>query len=282
MVVTAVLVYAILMSDRFGFRPVELIISLLVGVIAVCYLVEMFIAPVDWRAAALHTVLPQLPDSEALLLAVGIIGATVMPHAVYLHSGLTQGRIPARNAAETRTVLRISNTEVVVALAIAGLVNMAMVMMAASAFHAGHPDVAEIETAYHTLAPLLGGAAAVVFLISLLASGVSSSTVGTMAGQMIMQGFVALSIPVWVRRLATMIPAFVVVALGVNATRALVISQVLLSIALPLPMIALLIFTRRKDLMGEFVNGALTHAAAIVGAAVVLGLNAFLIWQVFS
>jgi manganese transport protein len=279
MVVTAVLVYAILMSDRFGFRPVELIISLLVGVIAVCYLVEMFIAPVGWRAAALGTVLPQLPDSEALLLAVGIIGATVMPHAVYLHSGLTQGRIPARNAAETRTVLRISNTEVVVALAIAGLVNMAMVMMAAAAFHAGHPDVAEIETAYHTLAPLLGGAAAVVFLISLLASGVSSSTVGTMAGQMIMQGFVALSIPVWVRRLATMIPAFVVVALGVNATRALVISQVLLSIALPLPMIALLIFTRRKDLMGEFVNGALTHAAAIVGAAVVLGLNGFLIWQ---
>jgi manganese transport protein len=282
MVVTAVLVYAILMSDRFGFRPVELIISLLVGVIAVCYLVEMFIAPVGWRAAALGTVLPQLPDSEALLLAVGIIGATVMPHAVYLHSGLTQGRIPARNAAETRTVLRISNTEVVVALAIAGLVNMAMVMMAAAAFHAGHPDVAEIETAYHTLAPLLGGAAAVVFLISLLASGVSSSTVGTMAGQMIMQGFVGFRIPVWVRRLVTMIPAFVVVALGVNATRALVISQVLLSIALPLPMIALLIFTRRKDLMGEFVNGALTHAAAIVGAAVVLGLNAFLIWQVFS
>jgi manganese transport protein len=279
MVVTAVLVYAILMSDRFGFRPVELIISCLVGVIGLCYLVEMLVAPVDWRAAALHTVLPQLPDSEALLLAVGIIGATVMPHAVYLHSGLTQGRIPARNAKETRTVLRISNTEVVVALAIAGLVNMAMVMMAASAFHAGHAEVAEIETAYHTLAPLLGGAAAAVFLVSLLASGVSSSTVGTMAGQMIMQGFVGFRIPVWLRRLVTMIPAFVVVALGVNATRALVLSQVILSIALPLPMIALLMFTRRRDLMGEFVNGALTHAAAIVGAAVVLGLNGFLIWQ---
>jgi len=282
MAVTAVLVYAILMSDRFGFRPVELIISVLVGVIGLCYLVEMFIAPVDWPAAALHMVLPQLPDSEALLLAVGIIGATVMPHAIYLHSGLTQGRIPARNAGETRTVVRISNTEVVVALAIAGLVNIAMVMMASAAFHAGHADVAEIETAYHTLAPLLGGAAATVFLVSLLASGLSSSTVGTMAGQMIMQGFVSWSIPVWVRRLVTMIPAFVVVAMGANPTRALVLSQVLLSLALPLPMIALIMFTRRRDLMGEFANGALTHAAAIVGAAVVLGLNGFLIWEVVA
>jgi manganese transport protein len=258
------------------------IISSLVGVIGVCYLVEMLIAPVDWRTAALGTVLPRLPDAEALMLAVGIIGATVMPHAVYLHSGLTQGRIPARNAGETRTVLRISNTEVVVALAIAGLVNMAMVMMAASAFHAGHSDVAEIETAYHTLTPLLGGAAAAVFLVSLLASGVSSSTVGTMAGQMIMQGFVGFRIPVWVRRLVTMIPAFVVVGMGVNATYALVLSQVMLSIALPLPMIALLMFTRRRAVMGEFVNGRVTHAAAIIGAAVVLALNGFLIWQVLA
>jgi manganese transport protein len=282
MVATALIVYGILMSDRFGFRPVELIISCLVAVIGVCYLVEMFIAPVDWGAAARHTVLPRLADGEALLLAVGIIGATVMPHAVYLHSGLTQDRIPARNPAETRTVLRISNTEVVVALAIAGLVNMAMVMMASSAFHAGHAEVAEIETAYHTLTPLLGGAAATVFLVSLLASGVSSSTVGTMAGQMIMQGFVGFRIPVWVRRLVTMIPAFVVVGMGVNATRALVLSQVMLSIALPLPMIALLWFTRRKDVMGAFANGALTNAAAIIGAAVVLALNGFLIWQLLS
>jgi manganese transport protein len=245
-------------------------------------LIEMFIAPVDWGQAALHTVMPELADSEALLLAVGIIGATVMPHAVYLHSGLTQARIPARNATETRMVVRISNTEVVIALAIAGLVNMAMVMMASSAFHAGHSDVAEIETAYHTLTPLLGGAAAAVFLISLLASGVSSSTVGTMAGQMIMQGFVGFRIPVWVRRLVTMIPAFVVVALGVNATRALVVSQVMLSIALPLPMIALMMFTRRADLMGAFANSRLTNAAAVIGAAAVLALNGFLIVQLIS
>ncbi|HLH92353.1 MAG TPA: Nramp family divalent metal transporter [Xanthobacteraceae bacterium] len=280
MVVTALIVYLILMSDRFGFRPVELIIGNIVAVIGLCYLIEMFIAPIDWRAAALHTAVPQLPDSGALLLAVGIIGATVMPHAIYLHSGLTQARIPAHNAAERRRVARISNIEVVVALSIAGLVNIAMVMMAASAFHAGHSEVAEIETAYHTLTPLLGAAAAAVFLISLLASGLSSSTVGTMAGQMVMQGFVGFRIPVWVRRLVTMIPAFLVVGLGVNATRALVVSQVLLSIALPLPMVALLMFTRRRDVMGEFVNGRLTQAAAVAGAAAVLVLNAVLIWQV--
>src|SRR5216683_6531448 len=248
MIVTGVIVYAILMFERFGFRPVELIIGNLVAVIALCYLIQMFIAPVDWRAAALHTVLPQIPDAGALLLAVGIIGATVMPHAVYLHSGLTQARIPTRDDGEKRMVVRISNTEVMVALAIAGLINMAMVMMAASAFHAGHSDVAEIETAYHTLTPLLGIAAAGVFLVSLLASGVSSSAVGTMAGQLIMQGFVEFRIPIWLRRLVTMAPAFVVVALGVNATKALVVSQVVLSIALPLPMIALLMFTRRPDI----------------------------------
>ena len=194
------------MFERRGFRPIELIIGTLVAVIALCYLIEMFIAPVDWRAAAVHTVLPQIADGEALLLAVGIIGATVMPHAVYLHSGLTQARIPARDASEKRKIVRISNTEVIVALAVAGMVNMAMVMMASSAFHAGHSDVAEIGTAYHTLTPLLGGAAASVFLVSLLASGVSSSTVGTLAGQMIMQGFVGFRIPIWVRRLVTMLP----------------------------------------------------------------------------
>ena len=205
-----------------------------------------------------------------------------MPHAIYLHSGLTQARVPARNDAERRKVLRFSNREVVVALAVAGLVNMAMVMMASSAFHAGHPEVAEIETAYHTLTPLLGAAAAGVFLLSLIASGVSTSTVGTMAGQMIMQGFVGFRIPIWLRRLVTMVPAFVVVALGVNATNALVISQVVLSIALPLPMIALLIFTGRRDIMGAFTNSRLTRVVALAGTAVVLALNVVLIAQTLS
>ena len=250
--------------------------------IALCYLVEMFIAPVDWRSAALHLAVPQIADGQALLLAVGIIGATVMPHAVYLHSGLTQARIPPRNEVEKRRLVRISNHEVIAALTVAGLVNIAMVLMASAAFHSGHPEVAEIETAYHTLIPLLGGAAATVFLVSLLASGVSSSTVGTLAGQMIMQGFVGFRIPIWLRRLVTMLPAFAVVALGVDTTEALVLSQVVLSITLPLPMIALILFTRRPDLMGRFANRWPTQAAAGIGAVVVLTLNALLLAETFG
>ncbi len=282
MLVTAVIVYGILMLERLGFRPVELIIGNLVVIIALCYLIEMFVAPVNWRSAAAHLVVPELAGAQALLLAVGIIGATVMPHAVYLHSGLTQGRIPSRGDGDKRLLVRISNIEVIIALAVAGLVNMSMVMMASGAFHEGHSDVAEIESAYYTLVPLFGIGAAGVFLLSLLASGVSSSTVGTMAGQVIMQGFVGFSIPIWVRRLVTMIPAFVIVGMGVNATKALVISQVVLSIALPLPMIALLIFTRRKDIMGPFVNGPVTNVAAVVGTAIVLLLNGILIAQTFG
>jgi manganese transport protein len=270
------------MFENFGFRPIELIIGAMVGLIGLCYLIELFIAPVDWIAAATHTVVPQIPDAGALLLAVGIIGATVMPHAVYLHSGLTQARIPVRDDAERRLVLRFSNQEVVVAFTFAGRVKMAMVIMASSAFHAGHSDVAEIETAYHTLTPLLGIGAAGVFLVSLIASGMSSSTVGTMAGQMIMQGFIGFRIPIWLRRHVTMAPSFVVVALGANATDALVLSQAVLSIALPLPMIALLMFTRRSDLMGPFANGRLTHLAGLIGTALVLLLNTFLVLQILG
>jgi len=222
---------------------------------------------------------PSLPGAAALTIAVGIIGATVMPHAIYLHSGLTQGRVSVKTDDARRRLVRFSNIEVVVALTVAGLVNMAMVIMAAAAFHAGHSDVAEIETAYHTLSPLLGPAAAGIFLVSLLASGISSSAVGTMAGQMIMQGFVGFRIPVWLRRLLTMIPAFVVVALGVNATQSLVLSQVVLSIALPVPMIALVWFTRRTDIMGAFANGRLTDLAAIIGTIIILVLNIVLLLQ---
>jgi manganese transport protein len=282
MAVTAVLTYAILMFDRRGFRPMELIIGALVGAIALCYVVEMFIAPIDWGAAAFHSFAPQLPDAGALTIAVGIVGATIMPHAIFLHSGLTQNRVSARDDNERRKLVRFSNIEVVIALGVAGLVNMAMVLMAASAFHEGHSDVAEIETAYATLTPLLGAGAAGVFMVSLLASGLSSSAVGTMAGQMIMQGFVGFRIPILARRLITMIPAFVVVALGVNATNALVVSQVILSLALPAPVIALLMFTRRRDLMGAFANSRLTNIAAVVGTLIILVLNAILLLQAFG
>jgi manganese transport protein len=282
MAATAVVTYGILMFEGLGFRPIELIIGSLVTVIGLCYLVEMLIVPVDWPSAAVHTIVPQIADSEALLLAVAIIGATIMPHAVYLHSGLTQARMPVRNDNERRKLLRFSNQEVIIALAVAGLVNMAMVMMASAAFHGGHPDVAEIETAYHTLTPLLGAAAAGIFLLSLIVSGVSASTVGTMAGQMIMQGFVGFRIPIWLRRIVTMAPAFVVVALGVNATQAMVLSQIILSLTLPAPMIALLVFTRRAAIMGAYADGDAVNAAAALAAVAVLGFHAVLLWQALT
>ena len=282
MAAIAVITMAILMLERGGFRPLELAIAALVAVIGFCYLAEMFIAPIDWRAAGWGSVAPRLPDAQALTIAVGVIGATVMPHAIYLHSALMQVRPSPRNDGERATLVKFSNREVLIALAAAGLVNMAMVVMASAAFHAGHSDVSEIETAYHTLTPLLGAGAAGLFLVALLASGVSSSVVGTMAGQVIMQGFVRFTIPIWLRRLVTMIPSFVVVALGVNATNALVASQVVLSFALPIPMIALVIFTRRPDIMGRFANGAAVQAAAIAGTIVILALNVLLLLQTFG
>src|SRR5947209_4692329 len=188
MVITGIATYAILTLQRGGFRPIDLLIGGLVGVIGASYLVELLIAPPDWSAAAFHAVMPRLDSGEAVLLAIGIVGATVMPHAIYLHSGLTQDRVLPRTDGEQRRLLRFSNREVVLALGLAGLVNMAMVAMAASVFHDGvHDDVAEISTAYHTLIPVLGSCAAGVFLVSLIASGLSSSAVGTIAGQVIMQ-----------------------------------------------------------------------------------------------
>src|SRR4051794_15577689 len=229
MMITGVASYAMLMLQRGGFRPIELLIGGLVGVIGASYLIELFIAPPDWSGVMFHAVVPRLDDGDAVLLAVGIIGATVMPHAIYVHSGFTQDRIVPRTDGERRRLLRFSNREVVLALGLAGLVNMAMVAMAASVFHDGvHDDVAQIDTAYHTLIPVLGSCAAGVFLVSLIASGLSSSAVGTIAGQVIMQGFMQYRIPLWIRRLVTMVPAFAVVALGIDATRALILSQVVL------------------------------------------------------
>jgi len=282
MTITAVATYALLLLERRGYRSVELAIGALVAVIAVCYLAEVLIAPVDWAAAGLGSVMPRLAAPEALTIAVGIIGATVMPHALYLHSGLTQHRGAARDDRERRVLVGYSNREVLIALGVAGLVNMAMVVMAAAAFHLGHDDVAEIGTAYHTLTPLLGPAAAGFFLTSLIASGLSSSAVGTMAGQMIMQGFLRVSVPLWLRRLVTMVPAFVVVALGVDSTKALVLSQVVLSFVLPLPLVALVLFTRRRDLMGAFANTRLMDLTAMAGAALIVLLNVVLLLQTFG
>jgi manganese transport protein len=274
---TMVLTWALLTLQSRGFRPIELIIAGFVGLIGLCYLIELTISPPDWRLLAWHAVVPRIQDSNALTIAVGIVGATIMPHAIYLHSALMPGRVPTRDQAEQAAVIRYSNIEVLIALGFAGLINLAMVAMAASMFHAGHPEVAAIETAYHTLLPLMGGFAAVVFMASLLASGLSSSVVGTMAGQTIMADFVGFQTPLWLRRLLTMVPAFVVVAIGVDPTRALVISQVILSLALPVPMIALLILVFRRDVVGAFVPGPVTRVASAIGTVVVLGLNMVLL-----
>jgi manganese transport protein len=282
-VLTGITTYLILMLERLGFRPLEKFIAAFVVVIAACYVVETVLAKPQFSQIAYHSVVPWMGNSDAVLLAVGVIGATVMPHAVYLHSGLTQNRIVPRNADEKRSIFRFNTKEVIIAMTLAGLINLSMMFMAASAFHnSGQTGIADIQSAYKTLTPLLGSASAAVFLVSLLASGISSSAVGTMAGQVIMQGFVGFSIPLWLRRLITMLPTFIIVAIGIDPTRTLVISQVILSLVLPMPIISLIYFTRRKDIMGVLVNKRIVTVTATICAAVILALNLLLLYLAFG
>jgi manganese transport protein len=281
--VTGAATYGILLLQGRGFRPLEAVITGLVGVIAVCYVIESALSRPAWGQVVYHTAVPWLGGGQSVLFAVGIIGATVMPHVLFLHSSLTQQRIIPRSEGEARRIFRFSIPDVVLAMGLAGLINMAMLYMAAATFNAhGVSNIADISSAYRTLTPLLGGGASLVFAISLLASGLSSSTVGTMAGQIIMQGFVGFSIPIWARRLITMLPALVVAAIGVDPTRTLVLSQVVLSFVLPLPVITLIYFTRRKDLMGSLVNHRATTVLAGACGALILVLNAILLYQTFG
>lgn len=283
MLLTAATTYVMLLLEGRGFRPIEALITTLVGVMAGCYVIELFLAHPKWTMIAYHSVSPLLSGRESLVLAVGIIGATVMPTAIYLHSDLTKGRIVPTSVAQAVQIVRWSNREIVVALSVAGFVNMAMLVMAAAVFHDGmRSDVATIENAYHTLTPLLGQAAATVFLVSLLASGLSSSVVGTMAGQVIMQGFVGFKIPLWLRRAVTMLPPVVVIAAGYSPTQVLVISQVVLSLTLPIPIVALIVLTRRADVMGLLVNRRLTTQISIVATAVITVLNLALLLSIAS
>ena len=282
LLITFAITWGLLSIQSRGFRPIELIITGFVGIISLAYLVELFIAPPDWGQVLFHTVVPQLNGPDSVTLAVGIVGATVMPHAIYLHSALMTDRVQARSDQERRRLLKYSNAEVLLALSLAGLVNMAMVAMAATMFHQGHSDVGEIETAYRTLLPLMGVVAAGAFMTSLLASGLSSSVVGTMAGQVIMQDFVGFRIPMWVRRCVTMVPAVIVVAMGVHPTDALVFSQVILSLMLPVPMIALFVLIRRPGVMAGFAIGFGMQALAAAATVVVLGLNLILLLQSFG
>ena len=279
LVVVGVITYGILAYGGRGFRRIELLIAGFVTVISLCYVIELVIAPPDWGRFAYHAVVPQLAGPDSVTLAVGIVGATVMPHALYLHSSLTQNRVPVTEDRQRSMLIAFSHREVLMALGIAGLVNLAMLAMAATTFHTSGREVAEIETAYHTLVPLLGTGAAAVFMISLLASGVSSSVVGTMAGQAIMRDFVRFRIPLWLRRVVTMLPAFVIVALGVDSTRALVMSQVILSLVLPIPVVALLLMTGSREVMGVFVNRRFTRTVAWLAASLVLVMNVVLLLQ---
>ena len=274
--------YGMVLLQNRGFRPLEILITGFVSLIGLAYLAEILLAPPDWAEFATSALVPRLAGSHSITLAVGIIGATVMPHVLYLHSSLTAARIPARHAQDRRRLIRFSNREVVVALSIAGLINMAMLTMAAQAFHKTAADVADIATAYKTLTPLLGAGAASLFMVALLSSGFSSSVVGTMAGQVIMQDFVGFAIPLWLRRLVTMVPSVIVVALGMDETQALVNSQVVLSLVLPVPLVSLLIIARSPRLMGAFRLGRITLAGAGLAAVIILILNIMLLADTFG
>ncbi len=278
---TAVCTFLILGLQRYGFRPLEIVITLLVSVIAVSYLVETLIIRPDFGVLVYHTFVPEFSGAESVLLATGILGATVMPHAIFLHSALTQDRIVVKEPDKLKRLFRFEILDVTIAMGIASLVNMAMLIMAAATFHShGLTNVATIEDAHITLEPLLGKAASWIFAVSLLASGLSSSTVGTSAGQIIMQGFLHRHIPVWLRRLLTMIPSITVIALGLDPTRTLVMSQVILSFGLPFAIIPLIMFTRNKKVMGILVNRKTTTLLVSVVAALIVFLNLYLIYQV--
>src|SRR5436190_8185717 len=282
-VLTGVASFAILGLQRFGFRPFEATIVSIVSVVGLCYVIELFYANPPLLTVGKHAVVPAFSGSESVLLAVGIIGATVMPHVIYLHSSLLQSRIVPDSAREARRLYRYTRIDVIIAMTIAGLINIAMLVMAASTFYRGGlHNVASIESAHRTLQPLLGSSASTLFATALIGSGLSSSAVGTMAGQVVMQGFVRRQIPIVVRRLVTMAPAFVAIAIGLNPSRTLVISQVVLSFGIPFALVPLVIFTSRRSVMGALVNHRVTTAAATAVAALIIGLNVFLLVQTFG
>src|SRR5215216_2606712 len=280
--ITAVGAFAILEMQRRGFRPLEAAISALVGVIVVAFAFQMFYArpEADRILAGLFT--PQFAGTESVLLAAGILGATVMPHVIYLHSALTQRRVVGRTEEEKKKIFRFELVDVVIAMAIAGTINASMLIMAAALFHAnGLTGVGDIDKAFHQLNVQVGSTSAILFGVALLASGFSSSSVGTMSGQVVMQGFINRSIPLWLRRFITMLPALVILSIGLNPSRSLVISQVVLSFGIPFALIPLLIHCRNRQVMGALVNRRLTTGIATVVVTLIVSLNVFLLYQTF-
>lgn len=276
--ITGVLTFIIVFLEKYGQRVVEIVIAALVTVISVAYALELFLAKPDWAQVGLHTLVPSLPNGEALFIAVGMLGATVMPHVIYLHSQLVQSRQVLQTDSQKRKHFKLERFDIALAMNIAFLVNAAMVIVSASVFYSAGIEVTSIEQAHQSLTPLLGTLSSAVFGIALLASGLSSSAVGTLAGQTIMKGFVNLNIPLTVRRLVTMAPAIIIISLGVNPIKALIVSQVVLSFALPLAIIPLMLITRRRDIMGALVNKPATNIVGWVITTIIITLNAVLIY----
>jgi manganese transport protein len=275
---TGLSTFGMLYLQRHGFRPLEALITVLVLVVAGSYVAELILSGPSLSQMAYHGVVPYV-GHNTFLLSAGILGATVMPHVVYLHSALTQDRIRPRNPREARRLFHFTLVDVFVAMPLAGVVNGGMLVMAAVVFHQhGYTGLSDLGAAYKTLSPLLGPAAATIFAVSLLASGLSSSTVGTMAGQVVMQGFVGFHVPLWVRRTVTMLPSFIVIGLGLPTATTLVVSQVVLSVVLAFAVIPLIMFTSRRDLMGVLVNHWLTTAAGWTCALIIVVLNGLLIY----
>jgi len=278
-VLTGVAAFGILAMQSRGFRPLEALIAGMVGVIVIAFAFEVFLARPSGSGIA-SGFLPRLDGPDSVLLAVGIIGATVMPHVVYLHSALTQQRVVGENARERRAIYRFERWDVVIAMTIAGAVNCAMLITAAAVFHArGLDSLSSLPDAYHGLGHILGHGADLLFGLGLLASGLSSSSVGTMAGQVVMQGFIQRRIPLFLRRTLTMLPALVIIGLGADLTHALVLSQVVLSFGIPFALIPLVLFCRDRGLMGELVNSRAVTALASVVVAVIVSLNIYLLYQ---
>jgi len=280
--ITGVLTFIIIFLEKYGQRVVEAIITSLVTVISVAYTIEIFLAKPDWAQVGLHTLVPSLPNGEAVLIAVGMLGATVMPHVIYLHSQLVQCRKTPQTDGQKLKHFKMERMDIILAMNIAFLVNAAMVVVSASVFFAHGMEVESIEQANQSLTPLLGSLSSGVFAIALLASGISSSAVGTLAGQTIMKGFINLNIPLTVRRLVTMAPAMIIIAMGINPIKALIISQVVLSFALPLAIIPLMLITSRKDIMSTLVNKPLTNIIGWVITTVIISLNAVLLYLTFT
>jgi manganese transport protein len=279
---TAVAAFGILELQRRGFRPLEAAISGFVGVIVISFAFQMFYAQPEGDRILAGLFTPQFAGTDSVLLAAGILGATVMPHVIYLHSALTQRRVVGRTDEERRKIFRFELVDVIIAMAIAGTINASMLIMAAALFNAeGLTGVGDIDLAFEALGEQVGGLSATLFGVALLASGFSSSSVGTLSGQVVMQGFINRRIPLWLRRLITMLPALVVLAIGLNPSRSLVISQVVLSFGIPFALIPLLIHCRNRDVMGALVNRRITTAIAAVVVTLIVSLNVFLLYRTF-